>query len=196
MQVLDGIKDAYGAPLNPAWHAGLRSGRYYSGPYSTTAGSALAVDTIYWQPVLVPEVATVVEIGVNVTATGTATLARLGLYRLAAGTLTAMALPAEFSVTSTGLKAQTVSVPVTPGMYFIGVIVNGTVSITCDSATGPSGPNGVLLALHGSSDPTVSAGTAIGLITSQTYGALPTPSLALSSTTYSGTILPHLWYRV
>lgn len=196
MKVLDGFQDAYGAYFTPPLHAGLRSGRYYGIPASVIGNTAIAADTIYWTPVLVPERTTIIELGCNVVTTGTATLASLGLYRLGAGVLTAMALPTEFSVTSTGSKAATVSVVADPGVYFIGIVVNGTVTISTATPSGPSGPAGIYGGMHGAATPTAAGSTDIGLTTSYTYAALPSPTYALSNTVYGGIIVPHLTYRI
>jgi hypothetical protein len=196
MRILDALTDIFGAYLVPATHAGLRSGRYYGGTYSGLISTALVADTIYWLPVLVPERATIVEIGVNVVTLGTATLARMGLYRLAPGTLTAVAVPAEFALSSTGAKGQTVSAKVDPGMYYLAVLFNGTCTVTCESIGGPSGPNGLLSIIHGNATPTDIGATNIGLATSYPYAALPGASVALSTAAYGANTLPHLWYRV
>lgn len=196
MKVLDVLKDALGAFLAPVMHAGLRSGRYYGGPAATIGNSPVVADVIYWTPMLIPEKTTVVEIGCNVVTTGTATLARLGLYRLAAGTLTAVALPAEFAVTSTGAKPQTVSAPVDPGMYFMGFVANGTITISTDQLNGAAGPAALCGNMHGSATAAGGGNADVGLTTAHTYAALPSPTLALSSTVYGGIIIPHLTYRI
>jgi hypothetical protein len=184
------------AALAPAWHAGLRSGRYYGGPATTIGSTAVVADIMYWQAVLVPVDTTIVELGCSVTATGTATLARLGLYRYAAGELIPIELPAEFAVTSTGAKPQTVAVDVEPGMYFLAVLLNGTASIATLPVAGPSGPAGVIGAAHGYNSATEGGSANVGLTTSRAYGALPSSPIPLTDAVYGGIIVPHLWYRV
>ena len=197
MKILDNAKDYYGAYFSPSWHAGLRSGRYYSAPYASVAATAVAADTIYWSVVEIPEAATIVELGFTVTTTGTATLANVGLYKVAAGNLTAMSLPSAISVSSTGDKTATISTPVTPGMYMIGIVFNGTSTINTQTVTGPGGAAAFLSAVHGNSTSSESATAVLrGLSTAYPYAALPGATYALSNAVYGNTLLPHLWYRV
>ncbi len=196
MKVLDGFQDAYNVHLSPPLHAGLRSGRYYGVPAAVINNAALAGDTIYWTPVFVPERTTIVELGCNVVTTGTATLARLGMYRLGAGTLTAVALPTEFSVSTTGAKAATISAPVEPGTYFIAIVLNGSITISTAQVNGTAGPAGIYGGMHGAATPTAAGSADVGLTTSYTYAALPSPTYALSNTVYGGIVIPHLTYRI
>lgn len=189
--------DFYGAPFSPAWHMGLRSGRYYSNPYNSLLSTALSADIIYWLPVIIPEATTVVELGFTVATTGTATVARIGLYRVAAGTLTAKALPAEVDVSSTGTKAVTVSAVVEPGMYMMGIVFNGTCTITCQTASGLGGCTSMLMFLNGTASSTeIASSLSYAMSTSYSYAALPAPTYDLDLAVYGATPMPHLWYRV
>ena len=197
MKILHNATDYFGAFFTPPLHTGLRSGRYYCGPSGVTnTTTVLAANTIYYMPILIPERTTVVELGFIVSTVGTATLARTGLYRCAGGNLTAMAVPAEVSVSTTGNIAVTVSAPVDPGTYLIALLLNGTATITCEVMTGPGGTGGIYSSVSGLNSPTDVLGSNLGLTTSYPYAALPGASVAATTAVYGGNIIPHMWYRV
>lgn len=115
---------------NGIWQGGYVNDRYYVGFGSAPAGVALSADVLYYQPFSVGEEHTFDRIAFQVTATGTATLARLAIYRFVNGVPTELVLDAgSVGVGSTGLKTITISQLLEPGTYVLGLVLNGTCTL-------------------------------------------------------------------
>lgn len=191
------IINPVGAQYAPTFHLGLRPGRYYSAPYNVLAATQYAANTIYLSNVYVPHRAGIIELGFTVTAAGTATKARMGLYQVANGAIIARARTSEIDVTAPGNKSGAIRVKADSGTYFIALILNGTCTINGESIEGASGPAATLSAMWGSASPT-DAGAAIKTwLAGYPYGELPSDPLPFTNLTSSTTVTnPHLWFRV
>jgi len=106
---------------------------YYTSPVTCTAltPQTLQPDILTVGPLIVPKNVVVDQIGIRVITPGTATLCRLGIYGdngnvfprrliLDAGTV---------DVRTAGLCLQNVSQKLTPGLHYVGAVLNGTSSV-------------------------------------------------------------------
>jgi hypothetical protein len=150
---------------------------YYTQPGVALIGSAntyaLVSDTDFYTPYFVDTPLVVDQIAFHVTATGTATTARIGLY--AADTDwqpkgAPLADSGAVSVAGTGLKTYTPGTPIfaARGRYLGVMAANGTVTVRCQLGA----PLGAALS---TSDTSVFA-TALQVVRS--YAAFPTPGTA------------------
>lgn len=112
----------------------LNFGAVFGGPGTTVA---LSANNLLLIPIAAPTACSTDRVELNVTATGTATLARLGLFAPSpldpfdATLITDFGLTAELDVTGTGLKTVTAAVNWGIGVVrYAGVVANGSVTVT------------------------------------------------------------------
>ncbi len=113
------------------WNGGYVATRYYM-PLSNSPNATLvmAADIAYFTPFQVGETHTFDRIAAQVTATGTATLVRLAIYNVTNGQPSTLVLDAgTVSVAGTGLKTITISQALAPGIYWMAVVADGSVTI-------------------------------------------------------------------
>lgn len=100
---------------------------------SAASGSALSTNTIYTSLMDIPPGGLRVDrIAIEVTATGTATLARIALYRMGTDGNPGVALftgATELDVTGTGRKEETVSLSLPQGPIVAAVLLNGSCTL-------------------------------------------------------------------
>lgn len=171
------------------------SGMWYSGQDPTTngAGVAISADTLYLCPFRFGAAETWDAIFTHCNATGTATLARLGIYEAdfttGPPTFTLLVDAGTVSLTGTGSKSITgLARAIAAGkMVFLAILSNGT--WTNLGATGVS-----LRAplLHGQTT-SINGGLVTHYMKSVTYGALPS---SVSSVSNGSTNLPSTGLRI
>ena len=164
---------------------GYVTNNYNFGGFGILSGNALAsVDTLYCIPFSVGAETTFTRIAVEVTSTGTATLARLGIYNLVDGKPTSIVLDAgTISVAGTGEKEITISQSLDAGIYMLAIVANGSFNWSLFA------PQDQLVAHALGKENTTSS--VDGLLGAFTFGVL-TSSPSVSSQT-SG--FPALWLR-
>lgn len=167
-------------------NGGYATNRFqFGGLVAPTSSIALAVDTLYGLAFVVSETETFTRIGIRVVSTGTATLARLGIYNHVGQTPTTLVLDAgTIDVTGTGDKEITISQRLTQGSYILAAVANGTVSFL-QSISEPS----ILTHYFGGSD---SSTTAKRVIAAHSFAALPDP---YPTVTYEDTNSPSMYLR-
>ena len=181
---LPSFQDAAGGI--PCLNNGLRTNAYHVGGFGIASGTfAIAADTLYAIPFYVGKAVTVTRIGINVTTTGAAANARLGIYQLEDGEPTALVLDAgTVSVGTTGEKEATISEALSPGLYMLAVVADGAVTLTGFTPTSTT-------IYH------VMGSDALGDFTegasrSFTYAALPDP---FGTATIAAVQTPAIWLR-
>lgn len=112
------------------------SGNYYDyGTFraaSAPAGSALSSNTIYTSLIDIPQGGRAIDrIAIEVTTTGTATLARVGIYRIGAdGKPSSLLIDGgALDVSGTGRKEATVALSLPAGPIAAAVLCNGSVTL-------------------------------------------------------------------
>ena len=162
------------------WHSAALVGNL-ANPVSAVA------NTIYLMAFTVSETITITDIGYNVTATGTTTLARCGIYSSNANGEPNIALADSGNLgVSLGPKSITLATPLVlnAGLYWTAYIQNGTGSINgC--------PASATLNFIGSSTG-ISTSAVNGFNKVISYGALPT----LIGLTQNLAFLPIVWFRI
>jgi hypothetical protein len=152
-----------------------------------TSAAATSANTIFFIPFIVTTALTITDIGYNVAATGTTTLARCGIYSSNANR-EPDALLADSGNLGVGIGAKSVTlvtpIVLQPGLYFTAYLQNGTGTVTGTS-------NLSIANIFGNS--TIVATSNNGYSKAVTYGALPNPVTALSNA--SGT-LPFAYFRI
>lgn len=152
---------------------------------NTTLSSTTNVDsadTVYYLPGLIGFPVTITDLGINVSATGTATACIISVYASNAaqtqptGTPIANSTTSAITITGTGVKSATLSTPITlpSGLYFFAVLMNGICTFVSASAN-------TIVPKFGASTPT---GSKINKYTqSSTYlGGFPTAGSLSEST--------------
>ena len=111
---------------------GYVTGRYYPGFYFYQSGTnAFAADTIYGHTFLIADAVTLTGITINVTATGTASNARIGIYNMENGIPTTLVADSgTLDVSTTGVKEAVISETLDPGAYCMCAVMDGTVTMT------------------------------------------------------------------
>ena len=114
----------------PVAFPGWKTGVYYSHPgEDTNATSSLSANTAYANLWVFPVGGTPSKIGISVTATGTATECRIGVYKYKDGVPDALVLDTgALNVQSTGEKEYTNTTYIPAGYYAPLVVCNGTVT--------------------------------------------------------------------
>jgi hypothetical protein len=178
-----GVVSASGVTArDPVVHPGIRTNNYYlAATVLPGAGaSAIAINTIYYQPIAIS--GTINRIGIEVT-TGVAGAARLGLYSNNNGIPGTLILDAgTVDVTSIALVEATISDMVLRGEWMWMALVSNAAA-TC--RTGAIG----LSMVAGSSTP--SAGVR-GYSGTFAYAALPTAAPAITGIS---SVVPAIWLR-
>lgn len=129
---------------------GIANGSYYSSSINTYTNGTPALNTLYAHPIFIPQACFVSEIGVIVTAAGTATTGRVGIYDLDQTRSRPGGLIQEFgsfATTAIGFKSVASTWKfLRPGWYFLGYVNQGTTSSThrcLGISTAASGTNGL-----------------------------------------------------
>lgn len=164
------------------------SGRYYGyrsfyGGTATT--NAISANVHSANPFIVPKSGTFDRIAVNVTATGTATLMRLGVYSAtAAGIPDALLLDSgALDPSGTGIKEATISLALVAGnLYYFTLVANGSLTVTAITTNA---------AAFGNADASDTAGRS-HLTSTHAYAALPATYGAITS---YGQLCPHIVMR-
>lgn len=177
------------------WNGGYVAGRYYLGMSSGAVGTgALAANTAYFFPFAVGEAHTFDRISVQVTTAGTANNARLAIYNSAGGQPTSLVVDGGVvggvnPMQSTGLKTVTISQVLSPGVYQLAIVVDGSVTV----AAIPFAHSGMMF-FSGTTD-FVTADTLLNA--TLTYGAFPATAFTggMGSITYSSSSSPALALR-
>jgi hypothetical protein len=171
----------------PAWMPGappllatrLSSSSYVTSPVladGATSTYAMVTGEILYLPVYVTHDGTATSLAINVNATGTATLARLGIYAASAGLPGSLLLEAgTVDVTTTGAKTLAISQALTSGLYFLAVEVNGSVTLTSHTAAG-------CLWNYGRVAASPSGGFRTLLYETHTYGSFPSTASITDAT--------------
>lgn len=171
LQVVNGL---------PAWDAGAlpklatrlasAGGNYLSSPslpQSPDFSYAMTTGTLFYVPVYVTSGGTATELAIDVDTTGTATMARLGIYDAAGGLPGDLVLDAgEVAIGTTGTKTITISQSLDAGLYWLALTVDGSVTVT--AWAGDS-----ILWHFGHSTASPAGGRRILPYEAHTYGALP-----------------------
>ena len=181
---LPSFQDAAGGI--PCLNNGLRTNAYHVGGFGIASGTfAIAADTLYAIPFYVGKAVTVTRIGINVTTTGAAANARLGIYQLEDGEPTALVLDAgTVSVGTTGEKEATISEALSPGLYMLAVVADGAVTLTGFTPTSTTIYH--VMGLDALNDFTEGASRSF------TYAALPDP---FGTATIAAVQTPAIWLR-
>lgn len=173
----------------------LRDVFYYRRPTSwhtpsispTHQGVAVSANTIFFQPFVVIDTLTITDIGYNVSAVGTTTLARCGIYSSDANNQPSVLLADSGNLgVSLGSKSVTLGSPIvlSAGLYWTAYLQNGTGSVTgCNNLAIPN--------IFGNS--TIAATGINAYSKAVTYGALPNPVSALTNS--SGAI-PFAYFKI
>lgn len=130
------MSDGFGLILPPTPGLPWITGNYYdygvTRAASAPAGSALSANTIYTSLIDVPPPGEDIDrIAIEVTATGTATLARVGIFRIGEdGKPSSLLIDGgAVDVSGTGRKEATVAIFLPPGPIAAAVLCNGTVTL-------------------------------------------------------------------
>lgn len=152
-----------------------------------TSAAATSANIIFFIPFIVTKTLTITDIGYNVTAVGTTTLARCGIYSANANNEPDALIADSGNLgVSLGAKSVTLGSPIvlSPGLYFTAYLQNGTGSVTGTS-------NLSIANIFGNS--TIAALSNNAYSKAVTYGALPNPVTALSNAT--GTV-PMAYFKI
>lgn len=123
-------------------------GRWYDTHHmlggGATAGAAVGLNQLYLSPLIFAEPVPISEIGINITATGTALTARLILYTALANHLPGVPLfdAGLVDVTTLGEKVAPSVLTLPAGITYAGVIPGGTMSTmytNCSNGIAPYG---------------------------------------------------------
>lgn len=160
----------------------------FGGCYPSSSGTrTLSADTLYATIFFVGASTTFTRIGVNVTTLAGGSSIRLGIYNVADGRLSSLVLDAgTVSSASTGEKEATISQALSPGIYALVAVSNGTPDLRTQALPGSS-PWAAFVFQQASI-----SGSAHGLSGSFTYGTLPSTGPSLSNDTNS---TPLMWLR-
>lgn len=107
------------------------TGQHYVGTScsSITVTQAMLADTLYVFPLHAKNKCEFKNLVINISATGTATLARVGLYHsTSGGDIGKIITQAEFDASTTGGKSSAITQTVNPGDYWVALLANGTFS--------------------------------------------------------------------
>ncbi|MEM1555452.1 MAG: hypothetical protein QXM54_02860 [Desulfurococcaceae archaeon] len=152
-------------------HKVLRSGRYYGAFDAATAFTTrtISANYLYAYPMFVPEETTFDRIAINVTTAATGS-ARVGVYTDAGaypGNLVDGSDVAALDTGTTGVKENTISVTLAPGIHWLAIVASAAPTLravsvaSCDSE---------ILGL----DSTLGTAPGVGYYVSYTFGPLPT----------------------
>lgn len=173
------------------WVGNYASGRYYTGiPSGGTGTGAIAVNTVYFFPLIVGETRTFDRIAVEITAAGTAANIRLAIYNSANGLPSTLVVDGgSLAVAGTGMKASTISQSLLPGVYFLAVVADGTATLT-------GIPHIHLGAWWGIGATTLSAPDS-QITATLTFGAYPATAFAggMGAATYTAATIPVIAVR-
>ncbi len=152
-----------------------------------TSAAATSANIIFFIPFVVTKTLTITDIGYNVTALGTTTLARCGIYSSNANFEPNAVLADSGNLgVSLGAKSVTLGSPIvlSPGLYFTAYLQNGTGSVTGTSNLSIANifGNSIIAALSNNA-----------YSKAVTYGALPNPVTGLSLVT--GTV-PLAYFKI
>jgi hypothetical protein len=161
---------------------------WYSSP-STGANlttGAIAANTLYAMPLILPIALRIDRIAINVTTAGTGS-ARLGIYKDKLGYPKKLKYDAgEVDISTTGAKKITGNQKLDPGFYWMVVVSNGTPTIRCFTKDG-------LQNLLGWSS-TLPNNPNYGLSVAFTYAALP-DQFPASPSFINAVPIPTIWVR-
>jgi len=144
------------------WVIPPTGGEYVATTVSPNAGSAMAV------PIFLSEASTFDNLSLYVETTGTATLARMGLYSSSEGFPDSLIDEVEVSVSTTGQKSGAItSGTIGPGMFYLVAQANGTITLRSIDRLNAAFSFGRSLM--------TSVSAAGMLAVTHTYGALPDP---------------------
>jgi hypothetical protein len=185
--------------LSPSQHPGLVASRYYSAPCSATSPVAVAANTLYFVPVLIPHRCNITKLGVNVT-TGAAGNVVLGLYRSGQS-----AFPGQVNGVPTTLVAQTtaqstagvaqleaaIAIPssyLDAGLYFIAALFSGAPTVTQHSIDNSR------IAMYGGTAPT---DVSLAMYAPLAYTATLPATIGAGNVSYLNQASePRLWFRL
>ena len=175
--------------------AAYTTARYFCSEITNPTGSGAAsatADKLYAVPFIVSETTTFTRIGINVTAAASAgKLARLGIYSSLTTFLpgTRVLDAGTVSIASTGLKEITISQQLTPGLYWLALLVNEAVTVS-----GAGAPVAYFMILCVSTPG--AASTDFVPYRDFSYAALPDPFGTLTGYTNLASCGPQIWMRV
>lgn len=175
-QAAGGASDALKLQAARWGGSAFRSGSYYDGQVSALAPGTviLSVDFLFFTPFYCSAAQTFDRIGINVTTTGTAANARLGIYgSTAAFAPGALVLDAgTVAVGTTGGKEITISQALTTDtLYWLAIVPDGNVTVSARAVgAAPFHGYGTLAATQART----------GVYHAHTYAALPNPASTVS----------------
>jgi hypothetical protein len=135
----------------PTMTAGLNTGYWkihielFGNIGFTTSGSGTSAniaDTVHYLPMLIGFPITITDLGINVSATGTATSCIIAVYNSNSaqtqptGTPITNSTTGSISITGTGVKSATLGTSITlqPGLYFVAFLINGSCTFVAAGA--------------------------------------------------------------
>lgn len=147
----------------------MRTGGYFGIPYSSyDSEAAIMADTLYAIPFLIVRPSSWDRIAIDVTTAAAGKSARLGIYRSGDNLYPDSPLSdseGEVSMATTGLKAVTIDIKLTKGLYWLAVVSDGAPSLR------RYGRGWTPLGVDSSSTRYSFAGWSVA----HTYGSLPNP---------------------
>jgi hypothetical protein len=164
------------------------STRTYCGfAYANGGTSSQVADVLYATPIAIYQPHTFDRITFGVLVTGTATLARVGIYEmLPTGLPGALVVDAgTVDVSGTGVKEVTIDQDLLPGVYALAIVMDGTITLTRIASSNPALSEAWGL---GSSITTPTTLYSVA----HTFAALPDP---FGSGSFSAADTPHLRLR-
>jgi hypothetical protein len=174
----------------PDFHPGYLSGHYY---LACTSGESLtsfplSASTLYYFPFFIAKNVTLTRLGANFTGTGVAgSLHRIGIYSNGSNNLpsTLMVDGGNIDTSTSGLKEVVISKALSPGWYWMAIMTNNPVSLSCFTAISSQ--------IYLGKNTFDAAGCGALRQGSVTYGTLPS-SAPVSSLSYTS-VTPAIWIR-
>ena len=111
------------------WQGGYVTGRYYHGIAGQIFVSNLSTDIAYFWPIVIGETHTFDRLGVDLGTMGSATTMRIALYGVSNGIASSLLVDAGTVALATGFISAVISQSLTAGVYWAGVVFNGTCSV-------------------------------------------------------------------
>lgn len=139
ISVTSAAQNMVAAPIIGSKTLGARIIGSASSNYALTSILATAQDVLYLAPLSLEYLHDIDAIIGSIETVGTATLSRIGLWEMSSdGGIGRCLIDKEIDVTTTGQKTATLleTMRIRPGLYFIGQVSNGTVSIKLTAAAG------------------------------------------------------------
>lgn len=147
--------------------------------------AAITRETMYLAPFICPTLTTFTKIGVNCTTNVASSSAILSIYADSNGNPGTKILQSTVSLATTGEKEGTISQQLAPGVYWLGIVVQG-------GASDPEISWGALGHINTMGMQSVTTGSAVYAV-SGVSAALPNP---MSGGAYAGAgYVPHVWLR-